>query len=130
MVRNGTVSSRNHPLKNSRTALNETNSLGRVEEASRNALIFRTGLEPARAYELEVSILEQLDDASLIPADCPKHSYFPKLLERDDASLTFVQAFAGTPIFTVGPRGSQRLNRQICHLKRDFVMRFVRRGVT
>ena len=44
----------------------------------------------------QVSILERLDDASLIPANCPrKHSYFPKLLERDDKTLTFVQTFAG-----------------------------------
>ena len=53
-----------------------------------------SGLRPPEAYALEVAILERLNEPRNA-SRCPGR-YFPRLLRRYDANLSFVQSFDGT----------------------------------
>ncbi len=53
-----------------------------------------SGLRPPEAYRLEVAILERLNEARNV-SHCPGR-YFPRLLRRYDANLSFVQSYDGT----------------------------------
>ena len=64
-----------------------------------------SGLRPPEAYALEVAILERLyeprerfTDPRQGTSKMCRGSYFPRLLRRDDANLTFVQSYAGAPL--------------------------------
>ena len=53
-----------------------------------------SGLRPPEAYALEVAILERLNEPRNV-SQCTGR-YFPRLLRRYDANLSFVQSFDGT----------------------------------
>jgi len=53
-----------------------------------------SGLRPPEAYALEVAILERLNEPR--NASGCRGRYFPRLLRRYDANLSFVQSFDGT----------------------------------
>ena len=53
-----------------------------------------SGLRPPEAYALEVAILERLNEPRNV-SHCPGR-YFPRLLRRYDANLSFVQSWDGT----------------------------------
>ena len=53
-----------------------------------------SGLRPPEAYALEVAILERLNEPRNVSGCAGR--YFPRLLRRYDANLSFVQSFDGT----------------------------------
>ena len=82
-----------------------------------------SGLGPTKAYALEVSILEVLNEkkrnaSSYTTRKC-RDRYFPKLLARRDPQRAFVQSYDGEPL-----TDGQNHNRQLCEIPLDAVRRY------
>ena len=82
-----------------------------------------SGLGPTKAYALEVSILEVLNEkkrnaSSYTTRKC-RDRYFPKLLARRDPQRAFVQSWDGEPL-----TDGQNHNRQLCEIPLDAFRRF------
>ena len=82
-----------------------------------------SGLGPTKAYALEVSILEVLNEkkrnaSSYTTRKC-RDRYFPKLLARRDPQRAFVQSYDGEPL-----TDGQNHNRQLCEIPLDAFRRF------
>ena len=82
-----------------------------------------SGLGPTKAYALEVSILEVLNEkkrnaSSYTTRKC-RDRYFPKLLARRDPQRAFVQSWDGEPL-----TDGQHHNRKLCQLSLEDVRRF------
>ena len=75
-----------------------------------------SGLTRQEAYEVEVSVLERLRGRE-VPG-CPGR-YVPKLLQRYDGNLTFVQTWDGVPLSQKYP--ISEFNKEFCDLSRDYV---------
>jgi len=74
-----------------------------------------SGLRPPEAYRLEVAILERLSESRNVSGCAGR--YFPRLLRRYDANLSFVQSFDGTNLLE-GPSTAQ------CALSNQDLTRF------
>ena len=82
-----------------------------------------SGLGPTKAYALEVSILEVLNEkernaSSYTTRKC-RDRYFPKLLARRDPQRAFVQSWDGEPL-----TDGQHHNQRLCQLSLADVRRF------
>ena len=87
-----------------------------------------SGLAPAQAYALEVSVLTRLNERprNATGGAC-RGRYFPRLLRRDDAGLSFLQSHEGERIVTAwwhGRNPRPRVNRGFCALPRGEVACF------
>ena len=85
-----------------------------------------SGLAPAQAYALEVSVLTRLNEPRNASGAC-RGRYFPRLLRRDDAGLSFLQSHEGERIVTAwwhGRNPRPRVNRRFCALPRGEIACF------
>ena len=87
-----------------------------------------SGLAPAQAYALEVSVLTRLNERPRnASGGACRGRYFPRLLRRDDAGLSFLQSHEGERIVTAwwhGRNPRPRVNRGFCALPRGEVACF------
>ena len=86
-----------------------------------------SGLAPAQAYALEVSVLTRLNEPRNASGGACRGRYFPRLLRRDDAGLSFLQSHEGERIVTAwwhGRNPRPRVNRRFCALPRGEVACF------
>ena len=86
-----------------------------------------SGLAPAQAYALEVSVLTRLNERPGNASAACRGRYFPRLLRRDDAGLSFLQSHEGERIVTAwwhGRNPRPRVNRGFCAVPRGEVACF------
>ena len=86
-----------------------------------------SGLAPAQAYALEVSVLTRLNERPGNASAACRGRYFPRLLRRDDAGLSFLQSHEGERIVTAwwhGRNPRPRVNRRFCALPRGEIACF------
>ena len=86
-----------------------------------------SGLLPAQAYAIEVSVLTRLNERPRNASGACRGRYFPRLLRRDDAGLSFLQSHEGERIVTAwwhGRNPRPRVNRRFCALPRGEIACF------
>ena len=86
-----------------------------------------SGLAPAQAYALEVSVLTRLNERPGNASAACRGRYFPRLLRRDDVGLSFLQSHEGERIVTAwwhGRNPRPRVNRRFCAVPRGEVACF------
>ena len=84
-----------------------------------------SGLLPAQAYAIEVSVLTRLNERPRNASGACRGRYFPRLLRRDDAGLSFLQSHEGERIVTAwwhGRNPRPRVNRRFCALPRGEIV--------
>jgi len=87
-----------------------------------------TGLSANQSYHLEVSILERLNAPNLSPATICSNvnlertaRFFPKLLARNDATLTFTTSYDGTSLDQIYEK-NRKARDNFCSLPLSFVI--------
>ena len=90
-----------------------------------------SGLLPVQAYAIEVSVLTRLNERPRNASGACRGRYFPRLLRRDDAGLSFLQSHEGERIVTAwwhGRNPRPRVNRRFCALPRGEIACFATLG--